>query len=561
MSLRSLTGSLFFFLLAACAPERPDAGLPALPAPARLDEVDPPVRAQYRQLRDALDALLERGEATDAELAAAYGGLGMWHQAYRDHQLAGLAYRHAGALAPTDDRWLYYLGIVHSDLGESEAARDAFGGFLERRPGDPAALVRLAEVELAAGRASEARPRLEAALAADPKSARALAVLGRLALQDRDFEAAAHHLSAALAVQPNAARVHYSLGLAYRGLGQHDQAAEHMAWGERDNKEKSDATLTDPMMAEVQALKRGSRTHSRHGRRAFYGGDYQRAIEAARKAVDADPDEPSTHLNLGAALLRAGSAEEAVMEFEQALRLSPGHPGAHFSLGAALAAADRRLEAEAQYRAAVTANPGYKQARFNLANLLRQRGELTAALGHYQRVIELDPGLPHARLFRTVTLAGLERWTEAEEALARDLAELPGARLLRTLAARLPATAGEAEVRDGRRALALARELHRRQPILAAAEAVAAAHAELGDFERARTWQKTALAAARDVADGRTLARLSRRLAGYRTGQPCRELWSDDELRGFSIPVPAADPQPGPLPQSEGSGPSDSSTS
>ncbi len=45
---------------------------------------------------------------------------------------------------------------------------------------------------------------------------------------------------------------------------------------------------------------------------------------------------------------------------------------------------------------------------------------------------------------------------------------------------------------------------------------MAAAYAELGDYGRARAWQEAALAAARDVADGRTLARLSRRLALYR---------------------------------------------
>ncbi len=537
--MRSLTGSLLLalLLLAACHAERRDAGLEPVPVPARLDEVDPPVRAQYEKVRAGLDDALASGEATDAELASAYGRLGMWHHAYGDEELARLAYAHASALAPAEDRWLYYLGVVSGELGATEAAQGALGRYLERRGDEAPALVRLAEIELAAGRAGEAKPHLEAALAADPESPRALAMLGRLALAARDHEAAARHLEAALALAPDAAKVHYSLGLAYRGLGERERAARHMARGGADNRQKADAPLADPLMAEIWALKRGSRSHSRHGRQAFYGGDYERAVAASRQAVEADPDEPAGRLNLGAALLRSGRAEEAVAEFEETLRLSPGHPAAHFSLGAAFNTLGRPTRAREHYRAAVAANPGYMKARYNLANLLRKDGDFAAALAHYERVIELDPGLAHARLFRAVSLTGLGRWREADSALGRDLAELAGNRLLRTLAARLPATAGDAAVRDGRRALELALALHRQAPTLMSVEAVAAAHAELSDYARARAWQEAALAAARDVAGGRTLARLSRRLALYHQDRPCREVWADDELYGLSVPA------------------------
>ncbi len=524
-------------LLAACAPDRPGAGLEPLPVPARLEELDPPVREQYTELRSTLDELLQ-SSAADAELAAAHGRLGMWHQAYGDLELARLAYRHARTLAPEEDRWLYYLGVVDGETGDTQAARDALEAFLERRPGDPPALVRLAEAEVTAGRAGDARRLYQRALAAEPQSPRTLAGLGRLALQERDFETAARHLEAALELDPGAARIHYSLGLAYRGLGRREEAAEHMARGS-DRHGTAGAGLDDPLMAEVLALKRGSRLHGRRGSLAFAGGEFARAVEQARKAVAANPADATGHLNLGAALLRAGDAEAALAPIEQALLLAPGHPTAHFNLGAALYSLGRLEDAETEYRAAVAANPGYKQARYNLANLLRRRGAAEAALAEYRRVIELDPGLALARLFRTVCLGALGRWREAEAALARDLADLPQAPVLRLLAVRLRATAGDAAERDGEEALALAREMHRRRPALAAAEALAAAHAELGDFHRAAAWQEAALAAARDVAGGPVLARLSRRLAGYGQRQPCRELWTDSELRGRAIPVAA----------------------
>lgn len=535
---RLLATAVALCLAVACRPssQSPEAfALAPLPVPSGLAALDPPVRAQYEERRARLDQLLvEPGHG--AQLAEAYGAVAMWHHAYGDFPLARLAYEHAVVQASTP-RWLYYLGRVHGALGESDAARRRLTAFLEQRPDNVAARVHLAEIEMAAGRRVEAEALFSVALDLEPQTPRALAGIGRVALQDRDFHRAEQFLRRALDLQPDRSRVAYSLGLAYRGLGEADLAAEFMARGAVDNREKRDASMDDPLMQKVRNLERGSRVFGQKGRRAFVEGDFAQAIDAAHQAVRANPEALQPQLNLGAALLRADRPSEAVEVLEKVLRQSPGHPTAHFNLAATHYRLDQLRQAEANYRAAVVGNRRFKEAHFNLANLLRLRGEIEEALVHYETVIELDPGLALARVWRAACLVRSGHPMAARQALERDLEAQPGNPLLRLAYARLLATATAAEARDGATALRLAEALLQTRPQLATAEALAAAQAEQGRFPEAVAWQQKALDAAREQASGKALARLSRRLNLYLNGKVCRQFWDDDELKGATLPI------------------------
>jgi uncharacterized protein HemY len=61
-----------------------------------------------------------------------------------------------------------------------------------------------------------------------PREAAALYGLGRVALEERDFAGAVKQLEAALALVPSASRVQYPLAMAYRGLGNTQQAEAHL---------------------------------------------------------------------------------------------------------------------------------------------------------------------------------------------------------------------------------------------------------------------------------------------------------------------------------------------
>jgi len=56
-----------------------------------------------------------------------------------------------------------------------------------------------------------------------------LARLGELAVVEKQYQTAVYFLTLALQRLPDANRLHYSLGLAYRGLGDKEKARAHLA--------------------------------------------------------------------------------------------------------------------------------------------------------------------------------------------------------------------------------------------------------------------------------------------------------------------------------------------
>jgi hypothetical protein len=92
--------------------------------------------------------------------------------------------------------------------------------------------------------------------------------------------------------------------------------------------------------------------------------------------------------------------------------------------------------------------------------------------------------------------------------------------LLQHLLARLLAAAPDAAVRDGRRALDLALALHRVAPAVAAAETVAMAYAEVGDFTQALAWQEHAQSAGADRVLGGARLDLYRSRQAYHARRP-----------------------------------------
>ena len=94
------------------------------------------------------------------------------------------------------------------------------------------------------------------------------------------------------------------------------------------------------------------------------------------------------------------------------------------------------------------------------------------------------------------------------------------------LLARLLATASEPEVRDGDRAVTMARELLRLRPGPDVAETLAMALAETGDFEQAVQLQEQVVQRSRQRGEpASSLNPRERRLESYRQGRAVRDPW------------------------------------
>ncbi|MFI4982082.1 MAG: tetratricopeptide repeat protein, partial [Nevskiales bacterium] len=210
-----------------------------------------------------------------------------------------------------------------------------------------------------------------------------------------------------------------------------------------------------------------------------------------REAVRLEPDLAAAHNNLAITLEDIGQMDEAIAQYAEGVRLEPQNAESRCNYAAALSKAGHLSEAIEQFRTAVELKPQLAAAHFGLASAYAQAGQPGAAITQLDALLHQQPDSP-----------------ALEVALAWLLA-----------------TADDAQVRDGGRALQLAEDADRRtnhdDPDVL--NALAAAYAETGRFSEAVATAERALATARRKGQTALLDALPARLAQYHAGQAVRD--------------------------------------
>lgn len=274
--------------------------------------------------------------------------------------------------------------------------------------------------------------------------------------------------------------------------------------------------------------------HRARGLDAAAVGDWPEALGRFRQAVALAPDDPMLNWYLGMALrLSGGDGEAAAAYLAEAARLDPALTArAHLTIGVVREESGRVEEAIGHFTLAASQASAGGEAHFRLADALRRSGRAAAALGRYEQV----PDRRDARFGEVMALADLGRWRDARDRLAAGVERHPWEPAFPLALARLLAAAPDAALRDGARALALARALAEEVRTTAVAETVAMAHAELGRFSAAVEWQRLAMSVAAEAGQPEAVRRMSANLAAYLRGEPSRIPWQDDELAQASTP-------------------------
>ena len=482
------------------------------------DRMEPAVRDELKQALAALRSLASRPGVANEVLGRAYGDLGRHYHAYELYGSAVPCYRIARILLPADYRWSYYLGRAYRSTDDLERALASFERARELKPTDDPTLIALAQVHREQRRLDRAAELVEDVLARSPDSAGALLLMAELAQDRGDPSAAVEWYERLLRLQPAATRVHRPLAMAQRALGQTDKAKEYL-----ETSGEGTVGIDDPLMAELQALGSGARRHVNRGITLFNRGDFAEAAAAFAEAVQADPRDIGARLNMGSALARLERFDEAIQSYREVLTLDPSHAMAHFNLGVVLEKRGDLQESLLHYEASLRIDPDYRDPLFNLASGLRRAGRCDAALGRYSRLLELDPRNASARFGEAVCLNSTGRAREAFQRLEEGLRVLPGSRPLTQVAARLLAAAPDDGIRDGNRALKLARRLVEEQRDPESLETLAMALAEAGQYAEAVETQRAAITMVESSGPLHLLERLRINLDGYERGQPCRD--------------------------------------
>lgn len=448
-------------------------GLRSVPLP-RLDALEPAVSDQIRAQQRAFEELSRSGRPSGGKLASAYGDLGRLYHAYEFFDSAEASYLNAIRLAAGDVTWVHLLGYLYQQTGRLEDAAVRFEQAGRMAPDDRAAIVRLAQVYLGLSRLRESREQFESVITVFPALARN--GLGEIALRERRFDEAVGHFRAALERVPQAASIHYSLAMAYRGLGRLDDARAHLK-----QRGAGGISVGDPIVDGLQLLIRGERGLVVQGRRAYEAGQYKEAAAAFAKAIESAPGSVTARVNLGLTQLQLGNTTEAVALLQQAFELAPDDPDA---------------------------------ARELLRVLLRFR-RVDDAIVVLTKSRSLNPDDEETVVGLAILLAEQNRFADAVALLDEDNRRFPDRTATATTLARLLASSPDRAIRNGPRALDLANRVYAAEPTPVHGETVALALAELGRCDEALAVMKDAIANAEKRNDPTDATRLKSEMPRY----------------------------------------------
>jgi tetratricopeptide (TPR) repeat protein len=445
-----------------------------LPVPQpRLDDLEAAVADQIREAQQRTLGIVTKG-GSSRELADAYGSLARVYHAYEFFDSAEPAYVNARRLASGNSEWPHLLGVLYKQTGRLDEAAEALATARRLQPRDHAAAIFLGEIYMSLNRLIDAREQFQSVVEVFPAVARR--GLGDVAMRERRFAEAIEHYRAVLDRVPQAAAIHYSMAMAYRGMGRLDEAREHL-----ERQGPAGVHAADPIADALQSLVRGERAWVMQGRRAYDAGEFQSAVEAFSKAIAAAPSSIAARINLGSALVQLRRDADAVGYLRDALRLAPQEPGVAETL---------------------------------IGTLVRL-GRVDEAIETFSHAASYRPDDEGSLVAMAIVLADRTRFREAIAILEDAHQRFPDRTATATTLARLLASSPDLSLRNGKRALELAFAVNDAEPSAPHGETVALALAELGRCAEALDWMKRAVESAEQAKHGTEAARLMREMPKY----------------------------------------------
>ncbi len=261
-------------------------------------------------------------------------------------------------------------------------------------------------------------------------------------------------------------------------------------------------------------------------------------IELARGKLDAALDDLKTALqhdprDLRALLTRAQvyhakeDYEQAIADTTRVLELRPGMIQALILRSQYALAAENFKQALADLRSLLRLNPKAVPLRLQMAAVYLADNRPGMAIDLYDQIIEEDKDVSEAYHGRGDAWLGMGEHQKAVKDYEIAFEGLPEDTGLLNNYAWVLATSTIDEVRDGKKAVELAKKAceltnYEKPHIIST---LAAAFAEIGDFEKAVEWSSKAV----DLGDGEINEQLAEELSNYRLEKPWRERQSIDD--------------------------------
>jgi len=338
------------------------------------------------------------------------------------------------------------LGAAYEQLKQPKEAIAAFKRAASLEPGDPHTIEALAEALLKDNQFDEALKQYEELAESDPENVGALVHIGEIQRRQGKYEEALATIRKARKKDPGNLDAGYNEGLLLDVLGRFDEAAQSCekmvdltshANGAYTEEEKSNRGIFLERLASVyHEQNRTSEAIATYQKMIDMGGDlamtgfegqveaysdakfYDKAVEASRKAVAANPKNLQLKLMLAGSLVEAGKSDEGISLAKGQLGDAKQDRQVWMRLGQFYTELRRWKDAEEAYNKAEALTTKNE----NRAYLLFLRGALAERQKHYEpaeqlfrQALEIDPSSAITLNYLGYTLA--DRGIRLPEAL------------------------------------------------------------------------------------------------------------------------------------------------
>jgi tetratricopeptide (TPR) repeat protein len=130
---------------------------------------------------------------------------------------------------------------------------------------------------------------------------------------------------------------------------------------------------------------------------AYHNGQYEKALELFKKALDLDPEMTEAYNNLGLTYTEMNQEEQATEAFKKAISLSPELAAAYNNLGYVFYRLGSYHEAIEMYNEAIGRSKDNSSAYTNLGNAFYKLEKIEEAMDAWKKALSIDPANEKAR--------------------------------------------------------------------------------------------------------------------------------------------------------------------
>ena len=237
-------------------------------------------------------------------------------------------------------------------------------------------------------------------------------------------------------------------------------------------------------------------------------GNFNEGIQHFNKVLEIDPDNYLAYYNRGLAYKNMNEYKNAIADLNYCIKVDPSNSWPYFQLGGVWCDQGDLEKGIRFYSKAIEVNPNHIEPYGTRGIMKSMLGRIDSAVDDLNTAIEIDPQYPMLYIVKAQILelkgdcqAVIENY---EKAMSFDPEKFNTKGDIAWILAACP----DSNFRDGEKALELAAEFYDSDQNHEILRTVAAAYADIGDFENALIYQKKAIQAIKDIEHDHQLSKI-----------------------------------------------------